>query len=135
MLSIEAAISQVHLVRLNPGDDIWEMLTQFVRDNGIRDGVILGGIGSLSKYGVHVVKTTNLPPGDVNFAGEGPFDILSITGLILEGRVHAHICFSDTQKAMGGHLELGCRVLTFCVITIGATRGADFTGWDKVGEV
>ena len=49
-----------------------------------------------------------------------------------EGRVHAHITFSDTEKAMGGHLEEGTRVLTFSLITLAETDGLDLTGWDAL---
>jgi predicted DNA-binding protein with PD1-like motif len=128
-------IDRLVLARLNPGDDILESLTLAAKENGIANGLILAGIGSLSRYHVHVVKTTNLPPGDVFFEGEGPFDILQLTGAILDGRVHAHITFSNTEKAMGGHLEKGCRVLTFSVITIAETSQADFTHWDRVGPL
>ena len=33
---------------------------------------------------------------------------------------------------MGGHMEEGCRVLTFSLITIAETPEASFTDWDKV---
>src|ERR1700730_16139695 len=118
MITRSADLGRLMVVRLNPGDDLLRSLTEVVRENGIRSGVILNGIGSLSHYHVHVVKTTQLPPGDVFFEGEGPFDILNVTGFILDGRVHAHIAFSNTEKAMGGHLEEGCRVLTFSVLTL-----------------
>ena len=123
------------LVRLNPGDDILDSLSAAVKENAISNGIVLNGLGSLSRYRVHVVETTNLPPGDVFFEGEGPFDILSLSGLILDGRVHAHITFSNTEKALGGHLEQGCRILTFSVIVLAETPDADFTGWDRVGPL
>src|SRR5213595_1384645 len=109
MLTQSADVSRLIVARLNPGDDLLRSLTEVVQQNRIQSGVILNGIGSLSRYHVHVVKTTQLPPGDTYFEGEGPFDILNVTGFILDGRVHAHLTFSNTEKAMGGHLEEGCR--------------------------
>ena len=130
-----AAIRRLVVVRLNPGEDVMLSLREAVRDSGITHGLILSGVGSLDRYHVHVVKTTNMPPGDVFFAGEGPFDILTLTGAILDGRVHAHITFSNTEKALGGHLEEGCRVLTFSVVTLAETDGVDLTDWDRVGPL
>ena len=105
-------------------------------ESGILHGLVLTRIGSLSRYHAHVVKTTNLPPGDVFFGQEGPFDILCLSGYIFECRVHAHLTVSDTEKAIGGHLEEGCRVLTFAVITLAeADEPADLTGWDRVGPL
>lgn len=135
MITQTVAIRRLVVARLNPGEDVLQALRQAVQENGIRHGLILAGLGSLSRYHVHVVKTTNMPPGDVFFEGEGPFDILTLTGAILDGRVHAHITFANTEKAMGGHLEEGCRVLTFAVATLAETDPADFTGWDRVGPL
>jgi predicted DNA-binding protein with PD1-like motif len=123
------------MVRLDPGDDILDSLTDAAAREAIRNGIILSGIGSLTHYHVHVVKTTNLPPGDVFWKGEGPYDILTITGAIIEGRVHAHITFSDTERAMGGHMERGCRVLTFSIIALAETPEADMLRWDTVGPL
>ena len=135
MIVHSAAIRRLVVVRLNPGEDVLLSLREAVRDSGITHGLILSGVGSLDRYHVHVVKTTNMPPGDVFFAGEGPFDILTLTGAILDGRVHAHITFSNTEQALGGHLEEGCRVLTFSVVTLAETDGVDLTDWDRVGPL
>jgi uncharacterized protein len=133
MIALDATPGRLLLVRLNPGDDLLQSLREVARQQSIRSAVILNGIGSLSRYRVHVVKTTNLPPGDIFFEGEGPFDILNVTGFILDGRVHAHVIFSNTEKAMGGHLEEGCRVLTFAVMTLAETPEVSFGNWDRVG--
>jgi uncharacterized protein len=122
-------------VRLDPGEDVLLSLRQAVREEGIENGTILSGVGSLSRYHFHVVQTTNDPPGNTFVEGEGPFDILTVTGLVVNGQVHAHITFSNTEIAMGGHLEEGCRVLTFAVIVLAEAPGVDFTRWDKRGAL
>ena len=134
MISKIADIEQIHVLRIPPGGDILLSLREFVAEKSIRFGAILNGIGSATKYRVHVVKTTDLPPGDVFFGEEGAFDILNITGFIVEGRVHAHITLSNTEKAVGGHLEEGTSVLTFSIITLGETPQCDFSQWDKIRE-
>jgi uncharacterized protein len=122
-------------LRLDHGEDILLSLRAAVDEQAIRNAAILSGIGSLDRYHVHVVKTTNMPPGNTFVQGEGPFDILSVTGLVVDGAVHAHITFSNSEMAMGGHLEEGCRVLTFAVVVIVEALGADLTGWDKRGPL
>ena len=122
-------------LRLDPGEDVLLALRDAVREQGIRNAAILSGVGSLDRYHFHVVKTTNIPPGNTFVRGEGPFDILTVTGLVVDGKVHAHITFSNTEIAMGGHLEEGCRVLTFAVIVIAEALDVDFTGWDKRGPL
>ena len=122
-------------LRLDPGEDVLLTLRDAVREHGIRNAAILSGVGSLDRYHFHVVKTTNMPPGNTFVQGEGPFDILTLTGLVVNGEVHAHITFSNTELAMGGHLEEGCRVLTFAVVVIAEALDVDFAGWDRRGPL
>ncbi len=134
MLAKNAEIKRLVAVRIDSGEDILRTIARAAEENGIKTGVILNGIGSASRYRVHVVKTTNLPPGNVFFEGEGAYDILQITGFVIDGRVHAHITLSDTEKAFGGHLEEGCIALTFAVLTLAETPDVKLTDWDGIGE-
>ncbi len=129
------SVCRLVLVRMDTGDDILGSLTAGIAQHGIKNGVILGGVGSIRSYHIHVVGTMELPPHDVFLKGDGPFDILSMNGLILDGRVHAHITFSNTEKAMGGHLEEGCHILTFSVAYLRETPDVDLAGWDRIGRL
>ena len=122
-------------VRLDPGEDVLLSLRAAVEERRIRNAAILSGVGSLDRYHFHVVRTTNMPPGNTFVQGEEPFDILTVTGLVVDGAVHAHITFSNTELAMGGHLEEGCRVLTFAVVVMAEALDIDLTGWDKSGPL
>jgi uncharacterized protein len=122
-------------LRLDPGEDVLLSLRAAVAEQGMRNAAILSGVGSLDRYHFHVVKTTNMPPGNTFVRGEGPFDILTVTGLVVNGQVHAHITFSNTELAMGGHLEEGCRVLTFAVVLLAEALDVDLTGWDRPGPL
>ena len=127
-------LSRLFIVRLDSGEDVLQGIRAAVEEAGIRHALILSGVGSVGRYHVHVVKTTSVPPGDVFFQGEGPYDILSITGMVMDGRVHAHVTFSNTEGAMGGHLEEGCRILSFGVVMLAQTEGMDLTDWDRMRQ-
>lgn len=135
MITKSAECKRMLAIRLNSDDDILLSLQEAVKQNGITNGLILSGVGSLKQYHFHVVETTNLPPGNLYPKGEGPFDILTVTGAIMGGRVHAHITFSNTEKAMGGHLEEGCRILTFGLVVIADTPDLDLSDWDTIGKL
>lgn len=122
-------------VRLNPHDDLLLGLRTAVKESGIANGAILAGVGSLSSYRTHVVSSVDLPPENAFTHGTGPFDILNVNGAILGGRVHAHITFSNTIAAFGGHLEEGSTVLTFAIILIQETPDVDLATWDRVGPL
>lgn len=127
--------SRFVVLRLDPGEDVLLSLREAVNEQKIRNAAVLSGVGSLDRYHFHVVQTTNMPPGNTFVHGEGPFDILTITGLIVDGEVHAHITFSNTELAMGGHLEEGCRVLTFAVVLMAEALEVNLVGWDKSGPL
>jgi predicted DNA-binding protein with PD1-like motif len=127
--------SRFVVLRLDPGEDVLLSLRAAVGEHGIRSAAILSGVGSLDRYHFHVVKTANMPPGNTFVQGEGPFDILTVTGLVVDGKVHAHVTFSNTEVAMGGHLEEGCRVLTFAVVVMAEALDAELTGWDRSGPL
>jgi predicted DNA-binding protein with PD1-like motif len=135
MLSQSCECCRLVVVRLNSGDDVLESIRAAAEENGIKNGLVLSGVGSVNRYHIHVVATPGLPPRDELIRGEGPFDILSLSGLIIDGRVHAHITLSDTEKAIGGHLEEGSRILTFAVVALAEMPGIDLAGWDRVGEL
>ncbi len=132
---VQEMIANRHLmIRLDPGQDLLLGIRQAVEETGVTHGAILAGVGSLSTYHFHVVSTPVMPPENAFVKGEGPYDILTVTGAILDGRVHAHVTFSDTEIAMGGHLEEGCTVLTFAMITIvdTSTPALEMAAWDHV---
>jgi uncharacterized protein len=120
--------SEFVALRLDPGEDVLLSLRSAVEELKIRNAAILSGVGSLDRYHFHVVKTTNMPPGNTFVQGKGPFDILTVTGLVIDGEIHAHITFGNSESAMGGHLEEGCRVLTFAVVVMAEAPDVDLTG-------
>ena len=117
--TVTSQFKRIVVVRLKNQVDMLEGLRQAVAREKIKNAVILSGAGSLVSYHVHVVSNTTLPATEAFTRGEGPYDLLTTNGYILDGRVHAHISFADPQKAQGGHLEPGTRVFTFAIITLG----------------
>jgi predicted DNA-binding protein with PD1-like motif len=112
-------ITRLVIVRMKNQVDMLQGLRDAVAREKIKNAVILSGAGSLVSYHVHVVSNTTLPATETFFKEEGPFDLLTTSGYIIDGRVHAHISFSNPQKALGGHLEPGTRVFTFAIVTLG----------------
>ena len=134
MLVERTSIKNLIFIRLNPGDDILASLEKAVREHGIKNAVILTGIGSARSHHFHVVGTRVNPPRNDFVKGEKASDIVNINGYIVEGRVHAHIIHSDTEIAFGGHLEPGVETLTFAIFTL-AEVDYDFTGFDTIGNI
>jgi len=117
--TVTGQFTRVVVVRLKYDTDVLDGLKTAVAREKIQNAVILSGAGSLTGYHVHVVSNTTFPVTEAFIKEAGPFDLLTTTGYVIDGRVHAHITFANTQKTLGGHLEPGTKVFTFAVITLG----------------
>ena len=131
MVSREADIKRVLVVRINPGEDILHGIRNAVSRHRLSNAVILTGLGSVRQSHFHVVMSNDLPPAESDPKSGQPLDVCVISGLVIDGRVHAHITFSDERNAFGGHLEEGCLALTFTIVVIGDVGDASLAGWDS----
>lgn len=130
MLSRLAEIKRVLMVRINPGEDILLGLRQAVKEHGIKTAAILTGFGSVRQSHFHVVMSNTLPPAESYPKSTQSLDVVAMGGLIIDGRVHAHIDFSDERNGFGGHLEEGCLALTFIVMALADLGEVKLSAWD-----
>lgn len=115
-----AKIERVVILRFKYDTDLLAGLQQAVKQQGIHNAVILSGFGSVRNYQVHQVANRDLPPKDMLVKDPtAPADIVSMSGVVMDGRVHPHITLANAQHAFGGHVEADTRVFTFAVITLG----------------
>ncbi len=117
--SFKASFREVVIARFKYKTDILQGFNEVVAQHEIKNAVILSGIGSVYSYHVHSVDNSTFPSKNVFYKEDKPSDVVSISGYIIEGRVHAHIGVSDGKTSVGGHLEPGTEVFTFCIVTIG----------------
>jgi predicted DNA-binding protein with PD1-like motif len=47
-----------------------------------------------------------------------------MSGVVIGGRVHAHITLANSDRAFGGHLEPDTTVFTFAVVALGVLEDA-----------
>ena len=131
VVSVPSEMKRVVLVRLKFNTDLLEGLRQAVKSEKIKNAVILGGVGSVTRYHVHAVDNTTLPAKLAYSEHAGPMDLISVSGYVLGGRIHAHITMTDDQKAFGGHLHEGTTVFTFAIVTLGVLDdNADLSRFD-----
>ena len=110
---------QIHVFRFKYQTDLLGGIEKLVQKEGIKNAVILSGIGSVINYHVHSVSNRDFPSKNIfTKAPKDPADIVSVNGYVFDGRVHAHLTLADSEKAFGGHLEPETLVFTFAIITI-----------------
>jgi predicted DNA-binding protein with PD1-like motif len=100
--------------------DLLAGMEKMVKENKIRNAVILSGAGSVRGYQVHQVSNRTMPSKNMLVKDPtAPADLIGMNGYIIDGKVHAHVTLANPDKAFGGHLEPGTEVFTFAIVTVG----------------
>lgn len=111
-----------HVTRLHKGDDLKQSIMAFCQKENIRAGVILSGVGCVTKVHIRRAKAQN------DYENENDYEIVGITGTIANNGVHIHLALSDENlNTIGGHLLDGTIVGVTCELVIGELEQYEFT--------
>jgi predicted DNA-binding protein with PD1-like motif len=109
----------VVIISLGYGDLLLESLRQVAKAADIHTGVVMTGLGSLTRGRIHWVATNTMPPQDKFVDLDGPIEIVGFSGIIANYEPHVHISLMlGDGTCYGGHLEDGCAILTLSEISI-----------------
>ncbi len=130
--AVDGQFDRIVTLRFKFGADLLAGIEKIVKDQKIKNAVILSAAGSVRGYHLHQVSNRDLPSKNM-FEKDptAPADLISMNGYVIDGKVHAHMTLATPDKAIGGHLEPGSEVFTFAIVTIGVMKdGVDFTHLD-----
>lgn len=126
MRYFESTENGIVFVVLETGDQLLECIREVAVKANIHTGILMTGIGSLSKARIHTVLTNINPVEELYLDIEGPLEVTNFNGLIANYEPHVHITMSTPEmKFYGGHLEGTCTILTlaeFSIMRIPDTR-------------
>lgn len=130
--AIPTQFDRVLILRFKFDTDLLAGIEKIVKEEKIRNAVILSGAGSVRGYQVHQVSNRNFPSKNMFVQDPtAPADLISMNGYIIGGTIHAHMTLANPDKAFGGHLEPGTRVFTFAIVTVGVLKdGTDLSRLD-----
>nr|WP_300095297.1 PPC domain-containing DNA-binding protein [Sedimentibacter sp.] len=128
MKSAKGNVKNVYAVRLEAGEDVIEGIKKVCEQYGIKHGVIVSGIGSLSKVSFFDPAPFPERPYGYSYGDpivmEGGIELISLSGVICEDdntnvSLHIHGAFADGEgKSFAGHLTDGNHVLITVEIVI-----------------
>lgn len=130
VIPIRGEFDRILVLRYKYKSDLLQGLKRSVKEQGIENGVILSGIGSVTNYHIHSVSNSEFPSQNIYIRDtDSPADLASINGYIIDGRVHAHVTLTNEDGAFGGHLEEGTTIFTFAIVTIGIFKEGIDLSW------
>lgn len=107
------------IVGLKRGEDVFQSLEKVARAADMPDGVVMTGIGSLTRAYIHTVDSNDYPPREQYITLEGPLEVVQFGGVIANFQPHIHISLWDRHhNYFGGHLHEGCAILALSEISI-----------------
>ena len=113
----------IHILRVDPGEDVLEATRRFLKEAGIRQAVVMGGYGTLAAYHLHWVAHNRIPTDNIFRRGEGGIEIMAMNGLVVDGEPHIHVALATPEGAFGGHLEPGCIAYVLCEVFFAEVEG------------
>jgi predicted DNA-binding protein with PD1-like motif len=130
--AISGNFERVVVLRFKFQTDLLAGLEKMVKEQKIKNAVILSGVGSVRNYHIHSVSNRDFPSKNLFIKDtSSPADIISINGYVIDGRLHPHMTLTTGEKAFGGHIEPGNSVFTFAIVTLGVfADGVDLSRID-----
>ena len=105
------------IFRICPGEDLWETIQNKALENGPASHSVVTCVGSLTVCKIRLAGAT--PTNQNTMTIDGPLEIVSLTGTIIQDRAHLHISVSDKEgKVLGGHLMKGSIVDTTAEVVL-----------------
>jgi predicted DNA-binding protein with PD1-like motif len=118
--AISTQFERVVILRFKFGTDLLAGLQKMVKQENIKNAVILSGAGSVRGYQLHQVSNRDFPSKNMFVKNPTePADMISMNGYVINGQLHPHVTLATPDKAIGGHLEPGTTVFTFAIVTLG----------------
>ena len=106
--AINGNFQRVVVLRFKYQTDLLAGMEKMVKEQNIRNAVILSAVGSVRNYQVHTVSNRTFPSKDTFVQDPtAPADLVSMNGYIIDGRVHAHVMLANPDRAFGGHTRAG----------------------------
>ncbi|MCM3689721.1 PPC domain-containing DNA-binding protein [Neobacillus niacini] len=113
-------IGRVIVINLSRGDLLLEGIRDRLKEEGIKNAVLFGAVGSMQKLVYHLPTSMGPTSEDkfITIQGNGPIELGSLSGNVIDGDPHIHIVAKDKEGTYVGHLEEGTEVLFLAEIIL-----------------
>ena len=95
---IGEGIGRIVVLNLQRGEKLLESIREQLKEEGIKNAIVLSAIGSLQKAVFHRVTGMEETPVDEFITLEEPMELASLQGVVIDGEPHFHMVISDLSK-------------------------------------
>jgi len=104
--AVTSQFERVLIFRFKYETDLLAGMEEMVKQNKIRNAVILSGAGSVKSYQVHQVSNRTFPSKNMYVKDPtAPADMIGMNGYIMNGKIHAHMTLATPDRAFGADVE------------------------------
>jgi hypothetical protein len=133
MVSAKGKFKNIYAVKVQPNEDVLEELNRFCKENNVKHGAILTGLGSLRE--VSFFDPAEIPGKPGTYAYQDPIEwkevteLVGVSGIICEDEggspsLHVHYTVADKNgTTFSGHMNTGNIVFATTDIIIGELEG------------
>ena len=97
-------VGSVYFVTVEKGEDLLASVQQAVDELGVKQAVVLCGIGVQNGANLYEVIDFNYPHAKHYEQLEGAVELAAINGNVIEGAVHMHAVVSTDKGVWAGHV-------------------------------
>ncbi|MFW5991662.1 MAG: PPC domain-containing DNA-binding protein [Halanaerobiaceae bacterium] len=98
-------LGRIVVLNFERGEKLLEGIKEKLAELGIKDAVLISGIGTFSQARIHRVTTLKEEPTEEYIEYNNPIELSSVDGMVVDGEPHLHMTFTDLNKTYSGHLE------------------------------
>lgn len=80
MESATLNVSRMHILRIDPGEDVLGVVKDFLEKTSVQQAIVVGGYGTLAAHSLHWVTHNRIPTENAFGRAEGGIEILGMSG-------------------------------------------------------
>jgi len=124
---VSEGLGRIVILGFDRGEKLREGIRDKLKELGIRNAVLLSAIGTLEKTRFHRILHTRAKPEDEVIEVDGPVELSSVEGIVVDGEPHFHMAFQDLDRAYAAHLEDGSVVCYLAEVVLAELKGVELS--------
>ncbi len=116
-------IKNVYFITVDRGEDLLATVQKAVDEQGIKQAVVLCGIGVQEGANLYEVISMDYPAKKNWEKMDGAVELVAVNGNVIDGQIHMHAVVSTDKGVWAGHVEPGNKSFITLQVMLGELEG------------